>query len=146
MRLRIAPLLVVVAASGACLELPPHVIPVDAGAEMDTGPKVPPDAGPSACVKCLMAPEDPGPGCGSHWDACQGEPKCTGLLECTDETGCFQISSLSDFLVCVDPCVKKYMLMGTTDPVYPIVTQIVLCTTGAGACVPICSAIEARPN
>jgi hypothetical protein len=140
MRLRMTPLVVLISGAWGCLDLPPHVMPaVDAGRAEEDATAPPPDAGPSACVECIKAPEDPGPGCGTAWEACKDEPRCVGLVECTDAAGCFRISDLSQFLPCVDPCVKKFMLAGTTDPVYPLVTPIVFCTTGAGACVPICS-------
>jgi hypothetical protein len=135
------PLLALASALTACLDFPPRVLPADAGA--DAGPvedaEPPPvDAGPSACVECIMTPEDPGPGCGTAWNNCKDQPRCVGLVECADEARCFRISDLPQFLNCTQPCVEKFMLMGTSDPVYPLVTPIVLCTTGSGACVPIC--------
>jgi hypothetical protein len=139
MRRRLMPLVVFVSAAGGCLDLPPRIVSQDAGATDEDVVTPPPDGGPSACVECIKTPEAPGPGCGMAWNSCKDEPRCVGLVECTDELRCFRISDLPMFLACVDPCVKKYMLAGTMDPVYPIVTQIVLCTTGSGVCVPICS-------
>jgi hypothetical protein len=139
MRIRLTALMVFVSAAWGCLDFPPRVLPaVDAGAGQEGGTPSS-DAGPSACVECIMTPIDPGPGCGAAWEQCKDSERCVGLVQCTDELKCFRISDLPQFLVCVDPCVTKYMLAGTGDPLYPIVTQIVLCTTGAGACVPICS-------
>ncbi|HMI84294.1 MAG TPA: hypothetical protein VK550_09385 [Polyangiaceae bacterium] len=138
MRLRLTPLMLFLAGASACLDFPPRILPSDAGVAAD-GETPPEDAGPSACVECIKTPVDPGPGCGTAWDECKDIPKCVGLVQCTDELGCFRINDLPQFLNCVDPCVQKWMLAGTGDPVYPIVTQIVLCTTGTGACVPICS-------
>jgi hypothetical protein len=139
MRLRLIPLVMFVSAAWGCLDFPPRIVSTDAGATEQDVMAPPPDAGPSACVECIKTPEDPGPGCGMAWSDCKEEPRCVGLVECTDELGCFRISDLPMFLTCVDPCVKQYMLAGTGDPVYPVVTRIVLCTTGAGVCVPICS-------
>jgi len=138
MRLRLTPLLVFVSGAWGCLDLPPRIVTRDAGAEEDA-PTPPTDGGPSVCVQCIMNTEDSGAGCGMAWTNCKDEPRCVGLVQCTDEARCFRISDLAEFLTCVDPCVQKYMLAGTTDPVYALVTPIVLCTTGTGACVPICS-------
>jgi hypothetical protein len=131
-------MVIFVSAAGGCLDLPPRIVVADA-AVADDGETPMPDAGPSICIECITAPEDPGPGCGTAWNNCKDEPRCVGLVECTDQLRCFRISNLSQFLTCTQPCVEKYMLAGTTDPVYPLVTPIVFCTTGTGACVPICS-------
>ena len=138
MRLPLACFVVTVASLPACLDLPPRVVPADAGVEVDGGPVVRPD-GPSVCVTCIQAPDDPGPGCGTAWAPCAVEPRCVGLVECSEERNCFRFNNLNQFLGCVQPCVEKFMLAGTTDPVYPLVTPIVFCTTGVGVCAPICN-------
>ena len=138
MRRSLPALVVFASAAWGCHDFPPRIVPVDAAVVGDA-PTTAPDAGPSPCVECIMAPEDPGPGCGMAWNNCKDEPRCVGLVECTDQLGCFRISDLPQFLTCTQPCVEKYMLAGTTDPVYALVTPIVFCTTGIGVCVPICS-------
>ncbi|MET0593683.1 MAG: hypothetical protein ABW133_13350 [Polyangiaceae bacterium] len=93
--------LVAVAATGwcGCLEMPISIV------EKTGGPIVSLDAGPDAedhltvCLRCIQAPEEPGPGCSIPYTACVENEQCKLILECGIQMGCFQ-GPRKGFLAC----------------------------------------------
>jgi len=126
----------------ACIDVSPRVVPAEAGADRIVESDVTStDGGPSPCLSCIAAPNDPGPGCGSQWATCMTDPRCQLFVECIDEIGCFKIADRAEFIVCLSPCAPRIGLEGPTDPVLNIVSPVTLCAR-TQACAPTCNGSE----
>jgi hypothetical protein len=91
----------------ACLDMP-----IQRVAKVDK-PRVEPDAGEdggltpaAACRACMAAPEDPGPGCQTPYDACVANGMCRAMIDCGFVDRCF-LGPRRDFLTCATPCLTK---------------------------------------
>src|SRR5689334_9796036 len=104
----IGPFLLAAAATGwcGCLEMPISIV------EKTGGPIVSHDAGPDGeedhltmCLRCIKAPEDPGPGCSVPYTACEENEQCNLIFSCGIEKGCLQ-GPRKGFLACGLPCLS----------------------------------------
>jgi hypothetical protein len=133
------------AAASGCIDLVPNHVARDAGTDIDMGADDGggaadgAEAGRSACLTCLAAPMDPGPGCADAWDSCITDPRCQAVIECSDEIGCFASGTTGAYISCVGPCAAKYQILGNTDPSFPAISRVVLCGTNTGSCARTCS-------
>ena len=140
LRLYFAFLVIAAAGGSGCLDLTPHVVPTDAGAEpVESGAD--PDAGPSACWNCLISPNEPGPGCAAEWAGCMAYPRCTTLVECMDEIGCFKLADRGALIECIGLCAPRIKLEGPTDIVITYLTPVTMCMR-VGPCAPTCNGSE----
>ena len=124
----------------ACLEMPIHRI-----AKADPIPI--PDAGEDggldpaeACRACVAAPEDPGPGCKTPYDACIADGMCKAMIECAFDERCF-LGPQRTFLTCAYPCLGKAGVSTMNAPVLEKASNLFQCLAN-GSCNAFCFAPE----
>jgi hypothetical protein len=107
----------------------------DAGSE-DAGADSSPDDG-QACLACVSAPEEPGPGCAKKWVGCAEAERCAQVFTCAAARGCLASSALEQRLACSQPCFDEVGLKSTGDPIGLLVVDVSACTlsTCRAACV-----------
>jgi hypothetical protein len=59
-----------------------------------------------ACHACIVAPNDPGPGCGQEMDLCVATPFCAYIYECAYANGCVFKRTQGESIGCAFPCAK----------------------------------------
>jgi hypothetical protein len=130
-------LIVMAALPSACLEMPitrlskaenPVVTP-DAGEDAGPGPL-------ELCAACLAAPEDPGPGCKTAYDACVGEPPCKLMIQCAFDDGCM-LGPRRAFLGCGIPCLDKAGVKTSDDKILTFANNLFQCLAN-GPCGDLC--------
>ena len=133
---RVVPLFVVAMACG-CFEMP--IVHVD----KTEGPVVMPDASDdgrmdpqAACLACMNAPEEPGPGCQTVFSACKQNPKCSVFIDCGFELQCFQGSKRAVF-ACGQPCLSRIGGLTPDDPALLLASNFFQCVVN-GPCGDIC--------
>jgi hypothetical protein len=133
---RILPLVMVALACG-CFEMP--IVHVDKTA----GPVATRDASDdggtdplAACRACMTAPDEPGPGCQSVVNACQQNPKCSGIIDCGFELQCIGGSKRAIF-ACGLPCVARVGVLTPDDPTLLLAANFFQCVAN-GPCGDIC--------
>jgi len=120
-------LIALAALPSACLEMPitslskteNPIVTQDAGE--DAGP-----SGIEVCAACLAAPEDPGPGCKTPYDACIAEPGCKRMIQCAFADGCF-LGARKAFLGCGIPCLDKAGVKTSDDHVLTFASALFTC-------------------
>jgi hypothetical protein len=140
MRITLGSLLLLIAVPVGCLDMPithlaktgDPVGPSDASSDSGEDPQ-------AACRGCLSQPEEPGPGCQVSYTECIDSPKCSLIIACGFENGCFQ-GSRRGFVTCGLPCVNKYAPT-TDDPVLEIASKLFVCLS-TGACGDMCFSSE----
>jgi hypothetical protein len=127
-----------------CVDATPSNFTVpDAGSggakpDVDYG-DLPPDAiadPKELCVACLAAPEDPGPGCATAYDACVVNAQCLMIVNCYLDTGCAMKASMGEATLCAVPCFQAAGVTGFGDPVIAIASPVGACAYAA--CQPAC--------
>jgi hypothetical protein len=141
MRIPLVLLLIVVPLTGGCFEQ--SIVHVD----RTEGPVVQPDASddsgidPQAgCLACLMAPEEPGPGCQTVFNTCQQNEKCKIFIDCGYELQCFKGSKRAVF-GCGQPCLARVGALTPEDPALLLASNFFQCATN-GPCGDICFQTE----
>ena len=137
MSIRCLPLLVFALFGGACVDIPVYQVtkpdqPIgggDASSEGGIGPQ-------QACLDCLRAPEDPGPGCQTAYSACRDDVKCGKILDCGFARQCFQ-GAQSAFFACGYSCLRDLGVIEPDEPVLVFAASLFQCLAN-GACGPIC--------
>jgi len=89
----------------------------------------------SVCKGCLMAPDKPGPGCGSAYASCAGSPVCDQLIICA-LANCVGGPS-SAFIGCALPCAQDAGVLSGNDPSLPLAMGVYNCFIN-GACTAAC--------
>jgi hypothetical protein len=125
----------------ACLEMPvtriSHtegpVVTADASDDAATGPQ-------AACLACMAAPDEPGPGCETKFLACKQDPKCSVIIDCGFERQCFQ-GSRRAFLGCGLPCVTSGGVLTGDDPILILASNLFQCLAN-GPCGNLCFSSE----
>ena len=79
------------------------------------------------CYQCIEAPDDPGPGCGTEFLACEAEPKCKAIMDCVLAAGCFFLATTKDFTVCAIPCAVEAGVTSTDDPIVTLGLNVAYC-------------------
>jgi hypothetical protein len=92
------------------------------------------------CYACIAAPDDPGPGCGTEFAACEAEPKCKAIMDCVLATGCFYLASTKEFTNCAIPCAIEAGVTSTDDPVVILGLNVAYCADKV--CRPYCGGGE----
>jgi hypothetical protein len=106
-------LALLVALPGAgCLDSSPVAFSAEAGAT-DAGRE---GSAGERCRTCMLAPEQPGPGCAAAVAPCFGDEKCWALVECTLAKGCLEYGSLNQRIECGLPCVEQLGIKSFNDP------------------------------
>ena len=130
-------LIVIAALPSACLEMPITQI------SKTDNPVVRPDAGDDAgpdplevCAACMAAPEDPGPGCKTPYDACIAEPPCKLMIQCAFDDGCF-LGARKAFLGCGLPCLDKAGVKTSDDKILTFASNLFQCLAN-GPCGDLC--------
>ena len=130
-------LIVVAALPGACLEMPITQI------SKTDNPVVRPDAGDDAgldplavCAACIAAPEDPGPGCKTPYDACIAEAPCKVMIQCAFDDGCM-LGPRKAFLGCGLPCLDKAGVKTSDDKILAFASTLFQCLAN-GPCGDLC--------
>jgi hypothetical protein len=126
-----------------CVDATPSDFTVpDAGSggqpDVDYG-DLPPDAITDPieiCRACLAAPEDPGPGCATGYNACMAIEQCMKIVNCYLEAGCAQKPTMAEANGCALPCFVSNGVSSLDDPIIPIATPVGACATAA--CHPAC--------
>jgi hypothetical protein len=120
----------------ACLEMPiTHVSKTD-------NPVVVPDAGEDGadplevCRACLAAPEEPGPGCKTTYDACVGEPPCKLMIQCAFDERCL-LGPQKGFFACALPCLDKAGVKTSDDKIISFASNLFQCLAN-GPCGDVC--------
>jgi len=133
--------LIVVALAGGCFEQP--IVHVD----KTEGPVVQPDASDdsgigsqAACLACLIAPEEPGPGCQTASTACRQNEKCSIFIDCGFEQQCFKGSKRAVF-ACGQPCLARVGALTPEDPALLLASNFFQCAAN-GPCGDICFQTE----
>jgi hypothetical protein len=129
--------LILIAIVGGCFEKP--IVHVDKAG----GPIAMPDASDdgridpeAACLACMTAPDEPGPGCQTVFDACKQNEKCSGFVDCGFELKCFT-GSKREVLKCGEPCVARGGPLTPDNPAFLLVANFFQCTA-YGPCGDIC--------
>ena len=112
----------------------------DAGSAVADGGSAPDGHGAggfelSVCKDCLMAPEKPGPGCGSAYAACVANPVCDRLIACA--LGNCVGGPSSAFIGCAIPCAQDAGVLSGNDPSLPLASAVYNCFIN-GACTAGC--------
>ena len=81
------------------------------------------------CAECIMAPDQPGPGCATEMAACAALPVCETIVACANAAGCFARGSLGAVEQCGLPCAAGSGL-ALGDPAYSAALQAFSCTVG----------------
>ena len=130
-------LIVMVALPCACLDMPITQI------SKTDNPVVRPDAGDDSgldrlaiCAACIAAPEDPGPGCKTPYDACIAEPPCKLMIQCAFDDGCF-LGARKAFLGCGLPCLDKAGVKTSDDKILAFASNLFQCLAN-GPCGDLC--------
>ena len=130
-------LIAIAALPSACLDMPVTRL---AKAE---NPVVSPDAGEDGgptpielCAACLAAPEDPGPGCKTPYDACVGEAPCKLMIQCAFDDGCM-LGPRRGFLGCALPCLDKAGVKTSDDKIIAFASTLFQCLAN-GPCGDLC--------
>ena len=129
--------IVLAALPGACLEMPVtrelkiknRVGAGDAGTDAATDPQ-------AACLACMQAPEDPGPGCAIPFQVCFQDDRCAPLVQCAIDAQCLQ-GSRRLFVSCSVPCLTKGGVQTPDEYVLTIATNLFQCIAN-GPCGNIC--------
>lgn len=135
----IAPFLLCLSAlTWACLEMPITY------ASRDENRIVSPDAsddGPqAACMVCMHAPDEPGPGCQTTFAACQADAKCKVVIQCAFDRQCFQ-GSRRAFLGCGLPCAQVGGILSGDDSALALASNLFQCLAN-GPCGDTCFSSE----
>src|SRR4051794_25728342 len=113
--------LIIAGAFASCIDVTPVVV-VD-----DSQRMVGVDAGESACVTCIRAPDMPGPGCATEVAACFTNARCHRSFDCGIATGCWNEASPADSITCVIQCGEKEKI--AEDPAaLEVATTVFNCT------------------
>jgi hypothetical protein len=91
----------------------------------------------AGCEACFMAPDTPGPGCGTEWAACQAQPDCATSFMCIESSGCFGLAQTA-FIMCGVGCSSSVNLTEGT-PAYNAIVDLFECIT-MSACDKVCFA------
>lgn len=129
-------LLAVAALPSACLDMPITRLsktenPVggsDAGADALDPVEV--------CAACIQAPEDPGPGCKTPYDACVAEPPCKLMIQCAFDDHCI-LGPRKAFLGCGLPCLEKAGVKTSDDKILTFASILFQCLAN-GPCGDLC--------
>jgi hypothetical protein len=121
----------------ACVDMPVYRVdkqnvpmgPSDASTEGGLGPQ-------EACLACLLAPEEPGPGCSTAYTACKDDLKCGRIVDCGFRRQCFQ-GAQSAFFACGYECLKEQGVIQPDEPVLMLAAALFQCLAN-GACGDIC--------
>jgi hypothetical protein len=121
----------------ACIDMPiTHLSKTE-------NPVVDSDAGEDAgltrkaiCAACIAAPEDPGPGCKTPYDACMAVPKCELMIQCAFDDNCF-LGARRSFLGCGLPCLTKAGVLTSDDTIIGIASNLFQCLAN-GPCGDLC--------
>ena len=81
----------------------------------------------AACEACFMAPDMPGPGCGTEWAACQAQSDCNTDITCIEASGCFGRTQ-SGFITCGTTCSSTTSLSVGT-PGYTAIVDFFECVS-----------------
>lgn len=125
--------------ASACLDMPitrisktENPVAVPDGGE-DSGPD------PQAlCAACIAAPEDPGPGCKTPYDACTSQAKCARMIQCAFDDRCF-LGPRRTFLGCGLDCLTKSGVETSDDKVLTPASALFQCLAN-GPCGDLCFA------
>ena len=109
------------------------------GGEVDVGDAADGD-GALSCYQCIEAPDDPGPGCGTEFAACEAQPQCKAIMDCVLAAGCFFLASTKDFTVCAIPCAVEAGVTSTDDPIVVLGLNVAYCADKS--CRPYCGGGE----
>jgi hypothetical protein len=90
----------------------------------------------AACESCFMAPDMPGPGCGTEYAACQALSDCLADVMCLETSGCFGRPQ-SAFISCGLKCSTGNLSVGS--PAYTAIVAFFECVT-MSACDKACFA------
>jgi hypothetical protein len=129
-------LIAVAALLSACLDMP-----ITRLSKTDN-PVVVPDAGGDAptplemCAACVAAPEDPGPGCKTPYDACVAEAPCKLMIQCAFDDGCV-LGPRKAFLACGLPCLEKAGVKTSDDKILTFASNLFQCLAN-GPCGDLC--------
>ena len=130
-------LLCVAAWPSACLDMPITRIDKTKGPIVDTDAATDGPAGPqAACMVCMAAPEEPGPGCQTIYRTCREDAKCSVFIDCGFERECFQGSKKALFN-CGLPCANIGGVLTPDDPALTLAANLFQCLAN-GPCGDIC--------
>ncbi|HMJ10988.1 MAG TPA: hypothetical protein VK524_06250 [Polyangiaceae bacterium] len=119
----------------SCLDASPvdYTAAADAGSRDGAGEA----SKAESCRACMLAPEQPGPGCAAAIAPCVDDEKCWAIVECTLTTGCLEYGSLNPRVECGIPCVEQVGITSFNDPSVLRSIAIQECTLAAcrSACV-----------
>jgi hypothetical protein len=123
----VATAIVVVA---ACLDPSPFVVsPRDSSVETSSDET-------AACLRCLHASDQPGPGCAEEVERCQANPSCANLLVCARVQGCFRGAPQAAILQRGLPCISEAGIAFSDDPALDIAEAVFACLVSS--CAPAC--------
>src|SRR5258708_6702161 len=79
----------------ACLDTTPtYLSPIDGAADQAA------DGGDNACLRCIEASPQPGPGCADSVEACKANQACGLIFLCSVAKGCFEKDTNESFISC----------------------------------------------
>jgi hypothetical protein len=87
----------------------------------------------AACEACFMAPDTPGPGCGTEYAACQQLSTCGADVTCLESSGCFGRPQ-SAFISCGLGCSGD---LASGSPAYTAIVDFFECVS-TSACGAMC--------
>ena len=97
----------------------------------------PPDSDePTACGKCIEAPNSPGPGCGDEIAICRTDERCTMVLDCSAPLRCYEKPTPAEVNDCGLPCFR--MVVGNTLPTDLIMMLLNIQACAQNICGPTC--------
>jgi hypothetical protein len=90
----------------------------------------------AACLKCLITPDVPGPGCADEVAACRAAQTCSRGYDCTFQRGCVG-GSVKTFTNCLPACTVAAGFASQDDPGRIAGLRIYECLT-RGGCASVC--------
>jgi hypothetical protein len=88
------------------------------------------------CHACIVAPSDPGPGCGDSIEDCKISERCMEVFECAYRRGCVTMLTRDQSMACALPCTTELNIKDVASA--SIQSAIRLTTCFHSVCASVC--------